>query len=163
MGPVVILKTLSKSIAAPVRPLKFVDNKSLFFAICVEHPAHVNMESFGSKFVLLCHWYHNLTNWNDLLENSSHFSFSLTEMADTPDTNGGDVETESQKIYTSPIADPLIGGKLLSRSLKLVRKAHEAKSIRRGIPDICKSIRKGQKGYDIGDVAFVLYLFLLGL
>ncbi len=58
-----------------------------------------------------------------------------------------EVQTQSENLYVSPIADPLMAGKLYSKTLKLVRKASEAKSIRRGVPEVIKAIRKGQKGY----------------
>uniref|UniRef100_A0A7S3UNS0 H/ACA ribonucleoprotein complex subunit 2 n=1 Tax=Oxyrrhis marina TaxID=2969 RepID=A0A7S3UNS0_OXYMA len=48
--------------------------------------------------------------------------------------------------WISPMADPLIGDKLLSRSLKLIKKAKEEKSLRRGVPETCKALRKDQKG-----------------
>ena len=64
---------------------------------------------------------------------------------------GGDVEekVELEGVavgHVSPIADPLIDGKLLERALKLVRKAHSEKSVKRGVPTIQKAIRKGGKG-----------------
>lgn len=48
--------------------------------------------------------------------------------------------------YVSPIANPLITGKLQAKCLKMVKKAHGAKSIRRGVPETTKLIRKGNKG-----------------
>ncbi len=60
-----------------------------------------------------------------------------------------EVMASDEKLYVSPIADPLMAGKLLSKTIKLIRKASEAKSIRRGVPEVCKAIRKGQKGYVI--------------
>lgn len=58
-----------------------------------------------------------------------------------------EVTAPAENLYVSPIADPLMAGKLYSKTLKLVRKASEAKSIRRGVPEVAKAIRKGQKGY----------------
>ncbi len=58
-----------------------------------------------------------------------------------------EVQTQEPTLFVSPIADPLMAGKLYSKTLKLVRKAAEAKAIRRGVPDVIKAIRKGQKGY----------------
>ena len=54
---------------------------------------------------------------------------------------------QDSNLYVSPIADPLMAGKLYAKTLKLVRKASEAKTIRRGVPEVIKAIRKGQKGY----------------
>lgn len=68
-----------------------------------------------------------------------------------------DTVTSDQKLYVSPIADPLMAGKLLEKTLKLVRKASEAKCIRRGVPEVAKAIRKGQKGYVFA--IFALNLF----
>eukprot|EP01054_Gregarina_sp_Poly1_P001595 Gregarina_sp_Poly_1__1594@NODE_1402_length_4216_cov_283_219330_g933_i0_p4_GENE_NODE_1402_length_4216_cov_283_219330_g933_i0NODE_1402_length_4216_cov_283_219330_g933_i0_p4_ORF_typecomplete_len163_score18_29Ribosomal_L7Ae/PF01248_26/6_4e21_NODE_1402_length_4216_cov_283_219330_g933_i010031491 len=63
--------------------------------------------------------------------------------------------------YMSPIANPLFHGKLLERSLKLIRKTleeekelREKKSaesktvrfVRRGVAEVTKSIRKGERG-----------------
>ena len=58
-----------------------------------------------------------------------------------------EVSTPTENLYVSPIADPLMAGKLYSKTMKLVRKASEAKAIRRGVPEVAKAIRKGQKGY----------------
>jgi H/ACA ribonucleoprotein complex subunit 2 len=58
-----------------------------------------------------------------------------------------EVTTPDNSLYVSPIADPLMAGKLYTKTLKLVRKASEAKAIRRGVPEVVKAIRKGQKGY----------------
>jgi H/ACA ribonucleoprotein complex subunit 2 len=58
-----------------------------------------------------------------------------------------EVQPQDTNLYVSPIADPLMAGKLYSKTLKLVRKASEAKTIRRGVPEVIKAIRKGQKGY----------------
>ncbi|EER03222.1 conserved hypothetical protein [Perkinsus marinus ATCC 50983] len=49
-------------------------------------------------------------------------------------------------LYVSPIADPLMGGKLNARAMKLVKKAATSKCIRRGVPEVLKAVRKGQKG-----------------
>lgn len=59
--------------------------------------------------------------------------------------------------YTSPIAVPLLEGKLLERALKLTKKTVDletevresdpkARIIRRGVQDVTKSLRKGEKG-----------------
>lgn len=51
-----------------------------------------------------------------------------------------------ENLYCSPIADPLMGGKLEAKALKLIKKAAGAKNIRRGVPEVVKALRKGQKG-----------------
>jgi H/ACA ribonucleoprotein complex subunit 2 len=58
-----------------------------------------------------------------------------------------EVQGQNENLYVSPIADPLMAGKLYAKTIKLVRKASEAKAIRRGVPEVAKAIRKGQKGY----------------
>ena len=63
-----------------------------------------------------------------------------------------EVNTQEQNLYVSPIADPLMAGKLYTKTLKLVRKASETKCIRRGVPEVAKAIRKGQKGYEIREL-----------
>ncbi|PKI43916.1 H/ACA ribonucleoprotein complex subunit 2-like protein [Punica granatum] len=65
---------------------------------------------------------------------------------------GSDSEAEkSQKkekkvIALAPIAKPLAGKKLCKRTLKLVRKAAEHKCLKRGVKEVVKSIRRGNKG-----------------
>lgn len=58
-------------------------------------------------------------------------------------------------VFRSPIANPVIQGKLKSRALKLLKKAQQAKQIRRGVPDVTKALRKGKKGviFIAGDVS----------
>ncbi|XP_038975085.1 H/ACA ribonucleoprotein complex subunit 2-like protein [Phoenix dactylifera] len=66
---------------------------------------------------------------------------------------GSDSETESTSIKErrnlialAPIAKPLAGKKLRKRTLKLVRRASESKCLKRGVKEVVKSIRRGQKG-----------------
>ncbi|XP_010261797.1 PREDICTED: H/ACA ribonucleoprotein complex subunit 2-like protein [Nelumbo nucifera] len=65
---------------------------------------------------------------------------------------GSDSETEkSQKerkklLALAPIAKPLAGKKLCKRTLKLVRRASESKCVKRGVKEVVKSIRRGNKG-----------------
>nr|ABK25577.1 unknown [Picea sitchensis]ABR18431.1 unknown [Picea sitchensis] len=68
---------------------------------------------------------------------------------------GSDVEMEKEKsskekrkmLMLSPIARPLAGKKLCKRTLKLVRRASEAKCLKRGVKEVVKSIRRGNKGF----------------
>nr|XP_018674034.1 PREDICTED: H/ACA ribonucleoprotein complex subunit 2-like protein isoform X2 [Musa acuminata subsp. malaccensis] len=46
----------------------------------------------------------------------------------------------------APIAKPLAGKNLCKRTLKLVRRAAEAKSLKRGLKEVVKSVRRGHKG-----------------
>jgi H/ACA ribonucleoprotein complex subunit 2 len=47
------------------------------------------------------------------------------------------------------IAKPLVTGKLHRRLLKLVRKSGKDKSLKRGVKEVVKAIRKNSKGYDL--------------
>ncbi|KAI3820159.1 hypothetical protein L1987_14017 [Smallanthus sonchifolius] len=54
---------------------------------------------------------------------------------------------EKKKLQAlAPIAKPLAGKKLSKRTLKLVRKAAEHKCLKRGVKEVVKSIRRGNKG-----------------
>ncbi|CAI9273410.1 H/ACA ribonucleoprotein complex subunit 2-like protein [Lactuca sativa] len=56
-------------------------------------------------------------------------------------------EKEKKKLQAlAPIAKPLAGKKLSKRTLKLVRKAAEHKCLKRGVKEVVKSIRRGNKG-----------------
>ncbi|KAK9926202.1 hypothetical protein M0R45_023444 [Rubus argutus] len=56
-------------------------------------------------------------------------------------------ERERKKVQAlAPIAKPLAGKKLGKRTLKLVRRAAEHKCLKRGVKEVVKSIRRGQKG-----------------
>ncbi|CAI9113409.1 OLC1v1014006C1 [Oldenlandia corymbosa var. corymbosa] len=56
-------------------------------------------------------------------------------------------EKEKKKLLAiAPIAKPLAGKKLGKRTLKLVRHAAEHKCLKRGVKEVVKSIRRGQKG-----------------
>ncbi|KAF5207212.1 H/ACA ribonucleoprotein complex subunit 2-like protein [Thalictrum thalictroides] len=56
-------------------------------------------------------------------------------------------QKERKKIQAlAPIAKPLAGKKLSKRTLKLVRKAAESKCLKRGVKEVVKSIRRGNKG-----------------
>lgn len=56
--------------------------------------------------------------------------------------------TETEVVYAalSPIAQPLANEKLTGRTLKLVRKAAKAKSVRRGVKEVLKALRRKEKG-----------------
>ncbi|CEM02267.1 unnamed protein product [Vitrella brassicaformis CCMP3155] len=83
------------------------------------------------------------------------------------DAFGGDEDMSSP--FISPIAQPLldINSKLLERSLKLLRKAAgEKKSLRRGVAEVTKAIRKDTKGVvflaaDVFPVDIVAHLPIL--
>lgn len=55
---------------------------------------------------------------------------------------------EKKKLFAlAPIAKPLAGKKLSKRTLKLVRRAAENKCLKRGVKEVMKSIRRGNKGF----------------
>ncbi|XP_050152559.1 H/ACA ribonucleoprotein complex subunit 2-like protein [Malus sylvestris] len=57
-------------------------------------------------------------------------------------------EREKKKLQAlASVAKPLAGKKLCKRTLKLVRKAAEHKCLKRGVKEVVKSIRRGQKGF----------------
>lgn len=57
--------------------------------------------------------------------------------------------------YVSVIAKPLATRKTTKRLHKLVKKASQAKCVRRGVKEVVKAIRKGEKGFCIiaGDIS----------
>ncbi|EPS73233.1 hypothetical protein M569_01524 [Genlisea aurea] len=56
-------------------------------------------------------------------------------------------EREKKKLLClAPIAKPLAGKKLCKRTFKLVRRAAENKCLKRGVKEVVKSIRRGNKG-----------------
>ncbi|KAL0400996.1 UNVERIFIED_CONTAM: H/ACA ribonucleoprotein complex subunit-like protein [Sesamum latifolium] len=56
-------------------------------------------------------------------------------------------EREKKKLLAlAPIAKPLAGKKLCKRTLKLVRRAAEQKCLKRGVKEVVKSIRRGNRG-----------------
>ncbi|KAL6838612.1 hypothetical protein ACP4OV_031569 [Aristida adscensionis] len=64
---------------------------------------------------------------------------------------GSDTEAEKKRapVALAPIAKPLAGKKLYKRTLKLVRRASDAKCLKRGVKEVVKSIRGGNKGFVI--------------
>jgi H/ACA ribonucleoprotein complex subunit 2 len=57
--------------------------------------------------------------------------------------------------YVSVIAKPLASKKLTKKIHKLVRKASQAKIVRRGVKEVVKALRKGEKGFCViaGDIS----------
>ncbi|MCL7022822.1 hypothetical protein MKW94_017074 [Papaver nudicaule] len=56
------------------------------------------------------------------------------------------MKDKKKMLALAPIAKPLAGKKLCKRTLKLVRKATESKCLKRGVKEVVKSIRRGNKG-----------------
>ncbi|XP_077992647.1 H/ACA ribonucleoprotein complex subunit 2-like protein [Glandiceps talaboti] len=61
---------------------------------------------------------------------------------------------ESLVTLVNPISSPLAGRKLTKRLYKTVKKASKQKMVRRGVKEVQKFIRKGEKGFVVlaGDV-----------
>lgn len=67
-----------------------------------------------------------------------------------------DKEKEKLKwMYLAPIAKPLVSKKLNKRVLKVVKKAAKTKQLKRGVKEVVKALRKGQKGLCLiaGDIS----------
>jgi len=68
-----------------------------------------------------------------------------TEAAAAAAAGGEDAAPEVEP-HVSPIANPLANKKLAKKCLKLVKKAATIKSVRRGVKEVVKAVRKGEKG-----------------
>ncbi|CAA0810979.1 H/ACA ribonucleoprotein complex subunit 2-like protein [Striga hermonthica] len=67
--------------------------------------------------------------------------------SDSENEKSAHKEREKKKLLAlAPIAKPLAGKKLCKRTLKLVRRAAERKCLKRGVKEVVKSIRRGNKG-----------------
>jgi len=62
---------------------------------------------------------------------------------------------EDTPVALAPIASPLADKKLTKNILKLIKKASEEKAIRRGVKEVVKALRKGEKGFCViaGDIS----------
>jgi len=77
-------------------------------------------------------------------------------MASDGEDDRHDKEKDRRKrLAVSPIAKPLAGKKLTKKTLKVVKKAASSKQLKRGVKEVVKAIRKGQKGLVIiaGDIS----------
>ncbi|KAI9308806.1 50S ribosomal protein L30e-like protein [Cunninghamella echinulata] len=65
-----------------------------------------------------------------------------------------DVDTEVVR-YVSPIAHPMAEDKLSKKIFKTIKKASKAKHVHRGVKEVGKALRKGEKGLVIiaGDIS----------
>ena len=62
------------------------------------------------------------------------------------DVDAESAEAAQSTVGLSVIAHPLAGRKLTKKLLRLVKKASKTKSLRRGVKEVVKAIRKGEKG-----------------
>merc|ERR1719460_279239 len=62
---------------------------------------------------------------------------------------------EEEVMVLSPIAKPLAKDKLVKRILKLVKAASKGKTVRRGVKEVVKAVRKGENGVCViaGDIS----------
>jgi len=77
-------------------------------------------------------------------------------MGQESDVDEKDKEREKRKwLHLAPIAKPLVTKKLNKKVLKLVRKAAKTKQLKRGVKEVVKALRKGQKGLCLiaGDIS----------
>lgn len=56
------------------------------------------------------------------------------------------MDTEEEKFYLSPIANPMASEAISNKILKLSRYLNREKNLKRGVKDVVKAIRKGAKG-----------------
>lgn len=76
-------------------------------------------------------------------------------MDSADEEEGGSGSYEEKIKYVSAIANPLASKKSTKRVHKLVKKATKAKVVRRGVKEVVKALRKGEKGFCIiaGDIS----------
>jgi len=83
-------------------------------------------------------------------ENGSSSSSSTPASSSASSSSSSDEDslqiTDVSTVRLSPIASPLADKKLTKKLLKLVRKASKVKALRRGVKEVVKAIRKGEKG-----------------
>ena len=76
-------------------------------------------------------------------------------MSDTENKEATSIGYEERVKHVSVIANPLASKKLTKRVYKLVKKSTKCKSTRRGVKEVVKALRKGEKGMCIiaGDIS----------
>ncbi len=81
-------------------------------------------------------------------------------MADNDDDKD---DSYDQKVkFVSIIAKPLAPKKTTKKIHKLVKKATQAKIVRRGVKEVVKAIRKGERGFCvIGNLLLLIYCIKL--
>ncbi|KAI3634522.1 hypothetical protein MIR68_007433 [Amoeboaphelidium protococcarum] len=77
-----------------------------------------------------------------------------------------DIEVEINMANMVPIAHPFADQKLTKKLFKVVKKATKAKHVKRGVKEVVKAIRKGEKGVvciagDVSPVDVISHLPLL--
>lgn len=76
-------------------------------------------------------------------------------MSDNEDNAAADNDYEEKCKYISAIAQPLASRKVTKKVHKLVKKASQAKCVKRGVKEVVKALRKGEKGFCViaGDIS----------
>lgn len=76
-------------------------------------------------------------------------------MSDTEEKKSSGASYEERVKHVSVIANPLASKKQTKRAYKVVKKATKVKGIKRGVKEVVKSIRKGEKGLCLiaGDIS----------
>lgn len=76
-------------------------------------------------------------------------------MSDTEDKKSSGPSYEDRIKHVSIIAQPLASKKHTKRAYKVVKKATKVKGIKRGVKEVVKAIRKGEKGLCViaGDIS----------
>ena len=76
-------------------------------------------------------------------------------MGDEADDDAGKAEYEKDCLYINKIAQPLAPRKTNKKVHKLVKKASQAKCVKRGVKEVVKALRKGEKGFCViaGDIS----------
>ena len=76
-------------------------------------------------------------------------------MSDNEADDAGAASYEQKIKYVSAIAKPLASRKSTKKVHKLVKKASQAKCVKRGVKEVVKALRKGEKGFCIiaGDIS----------
>ena len=57
-----------------------------------------------------------------------------------------EMDTEEEKFYVTPIANPMASDVLRNKILKMSRHLNREKNLKRGVKDVVKAIKKGVKG-----------------
>ncbi len=57
-----------------------------------------------------------------------------------------DFVVDKENLYVSPIANIIAGDKLENKLFRITKKIFKDKGVRRGVKEVCKSIRKGYSG-----------------
>lgn len=79
----------------------------------------------------------------------------MADENDGDDAAGGSGDYEQKCRFVSKIAQPLAPRKTTKKVHKLVKKASQAKCVKRGVKEVVKALRKGETGFCViaGDIS----------